>query len=79
MEIKYRIGDSYLIDLPKNYIAYTFPDIQREVIKSCVDHYFNVIGGEFKPNHKYDFLALVDGDVAYERQVTVAVDLLEII
>lgn len=79
MEIKYRIGDSYLIDLPKSYIAYTFPDIQREVIKSCVDHYFNVIGGEFKPNHRYEFLALVDGNVAHECQVTAVVDLLEII
>lgn len=79
MEIKYRIGDSYLIDLPKNYIAYTFSDIQSEVIKSCVDHYFNVIGGEFKPNHKYEFLALVDGNVAHECQVTTVVDLLEII
>ena len=79
MKIEYRIGASNLIELPVNYIAYTFPDIQREVIKSCVDHYFNVVGGDFKPCERYDFLALIDGKVAHDCQVTAIVDLLEII
>lgn len=79
MKIEYRIGVSELIKLPETYIAYTFPGIQREVIKSCVDHYFNVISGDFKPGERYDFLALIDGKVSHECQVTTAVDLLEII
>lgn len=29
MKIEYKIGESGLIELPVNYIAYTFPDIQR--------------------------------------------------
>ena len=79
MKIEYRIGASGFIELPANYIAYTFPDTQREVIKSCVDHYFNVVGGDFKPGEKYYFLALVDGKIAHDCQVTAVVDLLEII
>ena len=79
MKIEYKIGASNLIELPVNYIAYTFPDIQREVIKSCVDHYFNVVGGDFKLHERYDFLALIDGKVVYDCQVTAIVDLLEII
>lgn len=79
MKIEYKIGESGLIELPANYIAYTFPDIQREVIKSCVDHYFNVVGGDFKPYEKYGVLALIDGKVAYDCHVTAIVDLLEII
>lgn len=78
MKIEYSINECTPIELPNNLNAYSSPDNQEEVARSCVNHYFNWLENKLDHQEVYGLVVYFDGVVKFDCRVCAMVDLVYI-
>lgn len=78
MKIEYSINQCDVIDLPKKFSAYLFPDIKDEVARGCVNHYFNWLENKLDSQEIYNIVIYIDGVATHEGRICAMVEMFHI-